>query len=207
VSERALVVPRAEFSIEDPWQIPPGCASVPLHRATDGAAPRLATQVAAYHDGAVLTIVYVAEDDAEVVATMYGHDEPLWKEDVVELFIAPDGLTPYYELEISPIGTTFDARIDSPGGIRATMVVDLDWNADDLFAAVKRDGGTRMSIVLRLPFAALGATPQSGDEWRANFFRVDRSAAHGDEYSAWQPTLKSPPDFHVAAAFGVLRFA
>jgi hypothetical protein len=201
------VVPRAEFSIEDPWAVPPVCTAVSLRRATDGAAPRLATTVAAYHDGAILTIVFAADDDAEVVATMYGHDEPLWKEDVVEIFVAPDGLTPYYEIEVSPLGTAFDARIESPGGIRATMVVDLDWTAQDLFAAVRRDDSSTMTIVLRLPFAALGSRPEAGDEWRVNFFRVDRSAAHGDEYCAWQPTMKTPADFHVAAAFGALRFA
>ena len=53
------------------------------------------------------------------------------------------------------------------------------------------------------PFAAL----KKSDEWRANFFRIDRSAAHGDDFSAWQPTMKTPPDFHVTEAFGVLRFA
>src|SRR5438309_1861222 len=65
------------------------------------------------------------------------------------------------------------------------------------------DDGKRMQIVIRIPFAAL----KKSDEWRANFFRIDRSAANGDEFSAWQPTMKTPPDFHVTAAFGTLRFA
>jgi hypothetical protein len=64
-----------------------------------------------------------------------------------------------------------------------------------------------MHVVIRLPFDSLGWRPTAGDEWRGNFFRIDRSARHGDEFSAWQPTLKAPADFHVAAAFGALRFA
>lgn len=201
-----LVVPRAEFSIEEPWAIPPECEVVPLRRATDGSQPRLATSVAAYHDDELLTVVFAADDD-EIVATFYGHDEPLWQEDVVEIFLSPEDLTPYFEIEVNPLGTTFDARIDSPDGIRATMKTDLAWTCEGLFAALRRDDETRIQIVIRIPFDSLKNHPGSGDEWRANFFRVDRNAAHDDEFSAWQPTLKTPADFHVSAAFGTLRFA
>jgi hypothetical protein len=197
-----LEVPRAEFSIEDPWAIPDGCVPAALKRATDGRAPRLATTVTAYHDDDFLTVIFAAEDDG-IVATYLGHDEPLWQEDVVEIFLAPEGLTPYFEIEVNPLGTTFDARIDSPDGVRATMTTDLAWTCDGLFAAIRRDDGKRMQIVIRIPFAAL----KKSGEWRANFFRIDRSASHGDEFSAWQPTMKTPPDFHVTAAFGILRFA
>ena len=201
-----LDVARAEFSIEEPWAIPSGCVPVALKRSTDGGAPRLATSVAAFYDHDFLTIVFDAEDD-EIVATYLGHDEPLWQEDVVEIFIAPEGLTPYFEIEVNPLGTTFDARIDSPDGVRATMKTDVAWTCDNLFAALRRDDGKRMQIVIRIPFASLNKRPNAGDEWRANFFRIDRSATHGDDFSAWQPTMKTPPDFHVAAAFGALRFA
>jgi hypothetical protein len=201
-----LDVPRAEFSIEDPWAIPDGCVPVSLRRATDGGAPRLATTVTAYYDDHFLTVVFDAEDEG-IVATYLGHDEPLWQEDVVEIFLAPEGLTPYFEIEVNPLGTTFDARIDSPDGVRATMTTDLAWTCEGLFAALRRDDGKRIQTVIRIPFAAL----KKSGEWRANFFRVDRSAdrsfGEGDEFSAWQPTMKTPPDFHVAAAFGTLRFA
>jgi hypothetical protein len=201
-----LDVPRAEFSIEDPWAIPDGCVPVALKRATDGGAPRLATSIAAYYDDDFFTVLFDCDDD-DVVATYLDHDAPLWQEDVVEIFIAPEGLTPYFEIEVNPLGTTFDARIDSPDGVRATMTTDLAWTCDGLFAALRRDDGKRMQIVIRIPFAAL---PKS-DEWRANFFRIDRSAdrsfGEGDDFSAWQPTMKTPPDFHVTAAFGALRFA
>jgi hypothetical protein len=197
-----LDVPRAEFSIEDPWAIPDGCVPVALRRAADGGVPRLATSITAYYNDDFLTVVFACDDD-EIVATYLEHDQPLWQEDVVEIFIAPEGLTPYFEIEVNPLGTTFDARIDSPDGVRATMTTDLAWTCDGLFTALRRDDGERMQIVIRIPFAAF----KKSDEWRANFFRIDRSASHGDDFSAWQPTMKTPPDFHVAAAFGALRFA
>jgi hypothetical protein len=209
MADLVLAVPRADFSIEEPWAIPPACVPVPLRRAVDGSAPRLDTSVAAYYDDDVLTIVFRAEDEEAVVATYLGHDEPLWKEDVVEVFLAPSGHTPYFEIEVNPLGTTFDARIDSPDGIRATMTTDLAWTCTGLFAASRWEGrreGRAWYVVIRMPFASLGAAPRSGDEWRANLFRIDRSAAHGDDFSAWQPTLKNPADFHVASAFGTFRF-
>jgi len=201
-----LFVPRAEFSIEDPWAIPPECEVVSLRRATDGSQPRLATSIAAYWGDDALTVVFAADDD-EIVATYDDHDEPLWQEDVFEIFIAPERLTPYFEIEVNPLGTTFDAKIDSPDGVRATMKTDLAWTCEGLFAALRRDDRKRIQIVIRIPFDSLQTHPKSGDEWRANFFRIDRSARHGDDFSAWQPTLKTPADFHVSAAFGTLRFA
>lgn len=200
-----LAVPRAAFSIEDPWSIPKACERVRLRRAGDGSAPRQATSAAAYYDDEFFTVVFHAEDD-EVVATLREHDEPLWQEDVFEVFIAPDGLTPYFEIEVNPLGTTFDARIDSPDGVRGTMKTDLAWTCDGLFAALRRDDAREARAVIRIPFAALGRAPVAGDEWRGNFFRIDRSSRHGDEFSAWQPAMKTPPDFHVTAAFGILHF-
>lgn len=200
-----LTVPRAVFSIEEPWAIPAACTAVPLRRATDGLAPRQATSLAVYYDDESLTVVFQAADD-EIVATFLGHDEPLWQEDVLEVFVAPDGLSPYFEIEVNPLGTTFDARIDSPDGVRATMKTDIAWTCDGLFAALRRDDNGQLHAVIRVPFNALGRSPKANQEWRANFFRIDRSATHGDDFSAWQPAMKTPADFHVAAAFGVLRF-
>jgi cellulose/xylan binding protein with CBM9 domain len=204
-----LFVPRAEFQIEDPWAVPPMCQPVRLRRATDGKPPRLSTTVAAYSDGAYLTLVFRAADDAVAVATYRNHDAPLYKEDVVELFLAPALLTEYFEFEVSPMGTTFDALIRSPNGTRDAMKVDVDWNCRGLFAAVKRaselSGDIVVDTVVRIPYESIGATPRAGDQWRANLFRIDRRNGN-DEYSAWHPTWKDPPDFHVVAAFGRIVF-
>jgi hypothetical protein len=91
------------------------------------------------------------------------------------------------------------------------MQVDRGWDCEGLIAAVRvvteSDGAMSVDTLLRIPFASLGrSTPLDGERWRANFFRVDRHPRHGDEFSAWQPTMKIPADFHVPAAFGVLHF-
>lgn len=205
-----LVVPRAAFSIEDPWAFPSACQPIRMRRATDGAAPRLATSFAVYFDDDFLTILYSASDDC-VVATHLEHDAPLYEEDAVEAFLSPGAPHEYFELEVNPRGTTFDARIESPEGVRTTMKVDRGWDCVGLFAAVRKivesDGAMSVDTVLRIPFPSLGRKrPEPGEAWRANFFRIDRHPRRGDEFSAWQPTMRTPPDFHVAGAFGILRF-
>jgi hypothetical protein len=204
-----LRVRRAAFSSEEPWAVPDGCAAVRFRCATDGGTPRLATTLAVYYDGEALYLLFSMDDD-EIVATHLEHDAPLYEEDVVEAFLAPERITEYFELEVNPLATTFDARIHSPDGVRQTMRTDLAWNCLGLTPFVFRethDGHITAATLLRIPFAALGrSTPAAGESWRANFFRIDRSPTHGDEYSAWQPTMKTPADFHVTAAFGVVTF-
>jgi cellulose/xylan binding protein with CBM9 domain len=205
-----LVVARGEFSIEDPWAIPPPSNPIRLRRATDGNAPRLSTTVAAYYDDDHLNIVFSAADD-HIVATFLRHDEPVYDQDVVEVFLAPDTDEMYYEIDVSPIATVFDARITSPDGIRKTMRADPTWKCDGLLTAVRKviesDGTISLDIVMRIPFPSLGRqTPLQNEIWRANFFRIDRHPACGDEYSAWRPSMRSPADFHVVSTFGSISF-
>lgn len=210
ITPETIVVPRGDFEMDDPWTAPAACTPVRLRRATDAAPPRLATIVAVWFDDRHLNILFTTADD-HVQATHLVHDAPLYEEDVVEVFLAPDDLTRYFELEVNPRGTIFDALIESPDGTRATMRVDRDWTCEGLITPVRTvtesNGCVTIDALIRIPFASLGReTPRDGETWRANFFRIDRHPRHGDELSAWQPTMKTPPDFHVPAAFGVLQF-
>jgi hypothetical protein len=92
------------------------------------------------------------------------------------------------------------------------MKTELGWTCENLRAAtaIEYEAGAPvlLRVVLRIPFASLGrTTPADGETWRANFFRIDRHPEWGDEYSAWSPTMKTPADFHVPAAFGTLLFS
>jgi hypothetical protein len=172
-----------------------------LKDARTGEAPRLSTALRVGLRGGDLCVRFDGRDDG-VVATLTERDGPLWKEDVFEVFLSPeDPPRTYYELEVNPLGTLFDARVSSPDLARATMRVETAWDCAGFAARVTRGPG-RWSASLRIPLGALCA----GDPpalWRANFYRIDRGAA--DEYSAWAPTLEDPPDFHVPERFGTLR--
>jgi hypothetical protein len=209
MSSESITAVRNAFSIEDPWRTPGTAATVRLRRSTDGGIPRLATTLSVVFDDEYLSFIFSGADD-HVVATYHAHDDPLYEEDVVEVFLAPRTITEYYEIEVNPVGAMFDAHILSPDGTRETMNADRSWNAAAL-AAVRRQtevgGLTTVDTLLRVPFAALGQrAPQPGERWRANFFRIDRHPTEGDEYLSWRPTLRTPPDFHVPDAFGWIEF-
>ena len=140
--------------------------------------------------------------DGGTVATLTRRDDSLWTEDVFEVFLTPfDPPNLYYEFEINPLGTLFDARVTSPDLVRATMNADAAWNLRG-FRGRSRVQRGRWSAVLTIPLGPLLEGAAGRREWRANFFRVDR--ADRDEFSAWSPTGKNPPDFHEASRFGRL---
>jgi len=177
--------------------------ATPLVDARSGKPPRLRTALRLGLRDGVLCVRFDGRDEG-VVATHTRRDAPLWEEDVFEAFLAPgEGpATLYYELEVNPLGTLFDARVDSPDRRRGTMRVDSSWECPGFAARVTRRPD-RWSASLRIPLGELcsGVRPRV---WRANFYRIDRGAT--DEYSAWSPTFAEPPDFHVPDRFGILRF-
>jgi len=175
--------------------------AVPLRDARDGRPPRLSTALRVGLRGSTLCVRFDGRDDG-VVATYLNRDDPLWEEDVFEVFLAPEEPPHrYYEFEVNPLGTLFDARVESPELSRRTMRVDSDWDCAGLSAGVSRRE-RRWSAMLRIPLPELagGRIPV---RWRANFHRIDRGAL--DEYSAWSPTYADPPDFHVPERFGILH--
>ena len=179
---------------------------VRLGRAANGAAPRLPTALrVAQRDGKLL-VRFDGRDDG-VVATLTRRDDPLWTEDVFEVFLSPEPESGvYYEFEANPLGALFDARVESPEGRRETMRVDASWDCPGYSARVRRRTGL-WSALLTLPLAPL-AGREPPRLWRANFYRVDRAkrtAPAEDEYSAWSPVLCDPPDFHRPARFGFLE--
>jgi hypothetical protein len=174
-------------------------APLRLKKSADGSPPRLGTAVRVGARGGALLVRFDGRDRG-VVATLTRRDDPLWKEDVFEVFLSPDDPpAAYYEFEVNPLGALFDARVESPDGHRETMRVDVSWNCPGLSARVRRRKGL-WSAVLRIPLAPMA--PDGARAWRANFYRIDRGEP--DEYSAWSPTMADPPDFHRPAKFGFL---
>lgn len=178
---------------------------ISLRDAITGATPRLRTSVrAGFRDGR-LVVRFDGRDDG-MVATLTRRDDPLWTEDVFEVFLTPhDPPMVYFEFEINPLGALFDARVESPDLERETMRADPAWNLRGLSGRSRLRPG-RWSAVLEIPLAPLLEGSPPATVWRANFFRVDRGGGGGgrDEFSAWSPTGKDPADFHAPVRFGSL---
>ena len=142
-----------------------------------------------------------ARDDARV-ATKTRRDDALWQEDVFEVFLSPsDPPNVYFEFEVNPLGTLFDAAILSPRLVRPTICVDVEWDCPG-FGARVRTTDTSWSALLTIPLAPLCGGAPAPSKWLGNFFRIDRGGE--TEYSAWSPVGRDPVDFHDARRFGRL---
>lgn len=182
-----------------------------LSDCVTGEQTQLSTQVSLLRDSENLYVGFEVED-TDIISSFEKRDDPLYEEDVVEVFLAPGhNLHYYYEFNFSPRGVIFDAIILNDDGSaengRGDLKTWLDWNCENLIAAAHTEENANWSVTAAIPFADLhfagNRTPQSGDQWRANFCRIEYGLDE-TEYSTW-----SPPgilDFHTSEKFGLLKF-
>jgi hypothetical protein len=148
--------------------------------------------------------------------TMTRRDDPIWNEEVVEIFLDPTGTgRDYLELEISPINVVTDLRIRSAS---PALDGDLAWNWQGLESTVVPGSCEGMNpgswvALAWLPWAGLDAVsagvsarvpPGPGDRWRFNVFRIKRPGGptapeDGAVYAAW--SAPDGPTFHVPGSF------
>jgi hypothetical protein len=193
-----MSIPRWTVPRRRPWEeVPP----VSLVLADGSGAPEQATTVRLCWDGEALHVRFDCED-RDAWGTFQRRDAPLWQEEVVEVFLAPGEEDPvdYMEIEVSPLGVLFDARIHNPTGLRADMTADLSWDCPGIRwqvgrGAERQDWWAELSIPWESPSRI----------WRANFYRVERPRDGVPEFTCWSPTLANPADFHKPARFGLLE--
>jgi len=149
-------------------------------------------------------------EDRDAWGTFRQRNDPVYQEEAVEVFLAPGEEDPvrYFELEVSPLGTLFDATIHNPTSLRADMTGDPSWDCPGLrWAAgsgtMRQDWWAWLSI----PWEGISPTARPPRIWRANLYRIERPRDGEPEFSAWSPTLTRPADFHKPARFGLLELA
>jgi len=186
-----------------------------------GKPPRLPTTARMLYDDEWLYVGYHSMDH-DIWGTMKRHDDPIYDEEVVEIFLDPVGLlTAYYELEVSPLNTRFDAFILNdaevagtdergprfqgfiawdPIGFKHGVYVKGELNAHDGKAEFWE---CEMAIRFDELFLGKNLPPKPGDVWRGNLYRIDIEGKRIEE-SAFSPTGKE--DFHVPSRFGKFVF-
>jgi hypothetical protein len=158
--------------------------------------------------------------DDYIVATHTAHDAPIWEEGCFEAFISPSGkVRQYYEVNVSPLNTVFDAfilngTVEAETPIRR-MTSFTDYTCEGLITrtavegALGVPGGARgWSAEYAIPFTSLiGAdalTPRAGDAWRINLFHIAAHQAGTPLHYAWASL--GYLDFHQPWRFGSLVF-
>jgi alpha-galactosidase len=128
-----------------------------------------------------------------------GRRDGLWDRDVAEAFLQPDdfGSRHYKEFEVSPNGFWVDLQIsneprrDLKSGLQCSAKID--------------ENVSLWSAQIAIPMRSLTSVFDPAKSWRANFFRAEGKDPKR-AYLAWQPTRTPEPQFHVPAAFGILKF-
>lgn len=175
---------------------------------------RFPTRVRLLYDEAFLYVGFEAED-RDVSERYSRRDDPIYEHEAVELFLmagvaAPD-LGPYVELQASPTGVIFDASFT---GRRQGM--NTRYDAGQVVGTTRH--GTlnddrpdqRWVSEWKVPFGRIRGvdrSPDPGDEWRMNAFRIEKFKEDGElrgEYTAWSPPRVG--DFHATDRFGRMVF-
>ncbi len=172
----------------------------PLVDVVNGEKVEEPTQVRTCWNEEALYIQFECSDDY-VVADLTQRDDPLYDQDVVEVFIDEEGMGKrYLELEFSPLNVVFDAKVENKDG---KVIVNTDWDADGLETDVFTEGNKRIYLI-KLPFSNFEKTPEEGTEWRINFYRIDEDRNGKRHFQAWSPT--GAVDYHISSRFGTLLF-
>jgi hypothetical protein len=209
VAKKVRQPPIVDGELSDPaWQ---GASAVTLVGSYDGRRPSLRTVARIVYDEQALYAAFEVED-VDVWGTLVKRDEPIYNEEVVELFLDAnaDGRT-YNELQVSPNNVHFDAYFPAP-----RQGMDLTYDAQ-MKTAVKVEGTLNnpqdrdkgWNVELRVPFTRLALVPhippKPGDRWRFNMYRLEHIQRRHVEGQAFSPL--GVGDFHYVPKFGWLVFS
>jgi hypothetical protein len=158
-----------------------------------------------------LYIAYRSED-SKIVGSQQKTDSQIFStDDLVEIFIDPDGDGQNYaEIGVNAFSTHYDMLVKciSPacGGWKTAM--DFDILGMEAVSKITPEG---YCTEIKIPFSSLEtikngnfSKPKTGTKWRGNTFRIDYG--NTTEYLALQPYKSSKFGFHQPEEFAVFEF-
>jgi len=154
--------------------------------------------------------------DADLRGKFKQRTDPLWEEDVVELFLKPrDDRPGYYEFEVNPIGTVMALKIDERKD-KKSLKERSAWETG-IACAVQAIGTVNDSsdtdqfyrVIMAIPWKNLahigGKPPKAGETWKFTFARYDYSKLYkrAEESNSAHMTTD---DWHRYEQYSTLRF-
>ena len=174
-------------------------------------------------------------EEPHLWATYDKRDMVIYHENDFEVFIDPDGDTHnYYELEINALNTLWDLMLTKPYRDNGQAID--HWDIGGLKTAVQLEGTLNdpsdidqgWTVEIAIPWDALSEAagmscpPQTGDQWRVNFsrvqWRIEPDGAHSYRKQINPETGKSFPEdnwvwspqgqiaMHMPEMWGVVQF-
>jgi len=184
--------------------------AVELVNSLDGRKTTVRTVARLLYDDEHLYVAFDCEDP-DVWGTLMKRDDPIYNEEVVEIFIDAngDGRT-YNEIEVSPNNTVFDAYFPA-----RRQGMDTSWDSGVKSAVQVRgtlndpsDLDQGWTVEMAIPIRRLAEVPhlppRPGDRWRFNLYRLEHLERKRVEGQAFSPLYLG--DFHHLPRFGWLVF-
>ncbi|WP_182300571.1 carbohydrate-binding family 9-like protein [Cohnella cholangitidis] len=185
------------------WRL---AAEVNLRDAATGQEPKQATTARLLWNERWLYAAFHCAD-AHIYASMTNFNDPIYNEEVVELFIDDNcDLKSYIEIEVNPLNACLHYAIhnDLNGHLlsyaRTEQTIVTAVHVDK----AKGSWSAELGIPLREFASASNIPPIPGDAWLFNLYRIDRPPHREIEFSAWSPTGEH--QFHRPHSFGRLLF-
>ncbi len=162
---------------------------------------------------------FITVEDRDIFNQYREPDSPMWKEDVVELFIDADGNGQgYVELQVNPHNAQFDSwfgKTRREGGdisfaAQMKSAVTVKGSVDE-----RGDSDTGWDVEIAIPLAAVkgkdstmavNVPPAVGDTWRLNVVRIDGKTGEKQlAASSWSQITYA--DFHAVGRMLQVVFA
>ncbi|MFO7923131.1 MAG: carbohydrate-binding family 9-like protein [Bacteroidales bacterium] len=170
------------------------------------------TKARILYSGTGIYFLFHCEDEV-ISATLQADNLDLWKEDVIEVFLMPDkNSSLYFEYQLSPLNYELTLLIPNLDGDRRFLgwlpwKYEGDRKTHHETTILKDESGevkgwtAEFFIPWNLLDPLIKEPPQSGDEWKANIYRLDYD--RGTARFTWQKTDRH---FHEPHNFGIFVF-
>ena len=151
--------------------------------------------------------------DADITATHENRDDPVYKDDCVEIFIKPSEKTDHYiGLEMNARGVLFDYYYAFPGKNDYSLNLEGVQLKTSLRGSMNKgdDQDQGWSLELAIPWQSLNKVaeqlPPTKTTWRAQINRWDGTEAKGRRLSMWCHSGLKKSNPHNPERFGKLNF-
>lgn len=153
--------------------------------------------------------------DTDVTASYENRDDPVYRDDCVEIFIRPDeSVDSYVGLEMNARGILYDYYYPFPNPLDKSLTLDGVRLMTEIRGTLNRreDQDQGWTLELAIPFNSLskvakGLPPRSGDRWRIQINRWDGvEDSGGRRLSMWTHSGLRRAHPHNPERFGIVIF-
>ena len=165
-----------------------------------------ATAFAALWDGQWLYCLFTVTDDSVIIYRINNDKRETGASDRVEIFFkADDNMSPYYCLEMDAAGRT----LDYSANYYRLMQYHWNWPKEQLIIKTARTAnGYQLEAAIGIAtLQQLGLLKDN--QLQAGLFRAERTGTQNGKadvkWISWVDPKSDKPDFHIPAAFGILK--